>query len=123
MRSVAYSPNPAPRSTWYGKGLARAALLLALAALIAGVAAAFGIARDYGYLHASILSGSPGGYGPKDSGTAYLMRQLFDDADLRQLEVNFSYHELSEQAELVAQGKLDLAAFVMEEDATFCMQS
>ena len=45
------------------------------------------------------------------------MRQLFDDADLRRLEVHFSYHELSEQAELVAQGKLDLAAFVMEEDA------
>jgi TRAP-type uncharacterized transport system substrate-binding protein len=183
-----------------------------VAALVAGVAAAFGIARDYGYLHASILSGAPGGYyhalaerlaeraqrgngaltvvstqgsienvdrlrhgeghcaemfgliqdgtpvpaaanlnllgrlpnpeslllfarsgnafhsfanlrgasigiGPKESGTAYLMRQLFDDADLRQLEVRFSYHELSEQAELVAQGKLDLAAFVMEEDA------
>ena len=212
MKSAAYSPNPGPRSTWYGKGLARAALLIALAALIAGVAAAFGIARDYGYLHASILSGSPGGYyhalasrlaerakrgngaltvvstqgsienvnrlrlgeghcaemfgliqdgtpvpaaanlkllgrlpdpesllllarsgntfhsfadlrgasigiGPKESGTAHLMRQLFDDADLRQLEVHFSYHELSEQAELVAQGKLDLAAFVMEEDA------
>jgi TRAP-type uncharacterized transport system substrate-binding protein len=208
----AYSPNSGPRSTWYGKGLARAALLVALAALLAGVAAAFGIARDYGYLHASILSGSPGGYyhalasrlaerakrgngtltvvstegsienvrrlssgeghcsemfgliqdgtpvpaaahldllgrlpdpesllllgrrgnafhsfadlrgasigiGPRDSGTAYLMRQLFDDPDLRQLEVQFSYHELSDQAELVAQGKLDLAAFVMEEDA------
>ena len=212
MMSAAYSPNPSPRSTWYGKGLARAAVLLALAALVAGVAAAFGIARDYGYLHASILSGSPGGYyhaladrlaerakrgngvltvvstqgsienvarlkrgeghcaemfgliqdgtpvpaaanlnllgrlpdpesllllarpgnafhsfadlhgasigiGPKESGTAYLMRQLFDDQDLRQLDVHFSYHELPEQAELVAQGKLDLAAFVMEEDA------
>ena len=62
VTSAAYSPKPGPRSTWYGKGLARAALLIALAALIAGVAAAFGIARDYGYLHASILSGSPGGY-------------------------------------------------------------
>jgi TRAP-type uncharacterized transport system substrate-binding protein len=204
---VVYSPDPTPRSTWYGKGLARAAILLAVAALVAGVAAAFGIARDYGYLHASILSGSPGGYyhalaerlaerakrgngaltvvstqgsienverlmrgeghcaemfgliqdgtpvsasanlnllgrlpDPESlllfarsgnafhsfadlrgasigTGTAYLMRQLFDDADLRRLEVHFSYHELSEQAELVAQGKLDLAAFVMEEDA------
>lgn len=212
MRSAAYSPNPAPRSTWYGKGLARAALLLALAALLAGVAATFGIARDYGYLHASILSGSPGGYyhalasrlaertkrgngaltvvstegsienvrrlrsgeghcsemfgliqdgtpvpaaahldllgrlpdpeslllvgrpgnpfrnfadlrgasigiGPRESGTANLMGHLFDDADLHQLEVQFSYHQLRDQAELVAQGKLDLAAFVMEEDA------
>jgi TRAP-type uncharacterized transport system substrate-binding protein len=217
VTSAAYSPNPdspkpGPRSTWYGKGLARAAVLLAAAALVAGVAAAFGMARDYGYLRASILSGSPGGYyhalairlaerakrgngaltviptegsienvrrlergnghcaemfgliqdgtpvpaaanlsllgrlpdpesllllarpgnvfhsfadlrgasigiGPNESGTAYLMRQLFDDADLRQLGVHLSYHELIEQAELVAQGKLDLAAFVMEEDA------
>jgi TRAP-type uncharacterized transport system substrate-binding protein len=206
------SSNENPRSTWYGKGLARAALLLIAAALIAGLAANFGIARDYGYLHTSILSGTPGGYyhalatrladraerghgtltvistagsienvrrltgsrghcgemfgliqdgtpvaangglellgqlpereslilvarsdntfrsfadlrgasigiGPEESGTAYLMLQLFADSDLRQLGVRFSYHELPEQAALVAQGKLDLAAFVMEEDA------
>lgn len=212
VKSAARPSNSSPRSTWYGKSLARAALLLVFAALVAGVAEAFSIARDYGYLHASILSGSPGGYyhalasrlserakrgngvltvvstegsienvnrlssgkgrcpemfgiiqdgtpvpaaahldllgrlpnpeslllfaksgntfhsfadlrgasigiGPKESGTAYLMRQLFEDADLRQLGVHFSYHELPEQAELVAQGKLDLAAFVMEEDA------
>jgi TRAP-type uncharacterized transport system substrate-binding protein len=209
---AAHSPDPAPRSTWYGKGLARAALLLAIAAVVAAVAAAFGIARDFGYLQASILSGSPGGYyhalasrlaarakrgngvltvvptegsienvsrltrgkghcaemfgliqdgtpvnaaanltllgrlpnpesllllaksgnafrsfadlrgaligiGPKESGTAYLMQQLFEDDDLRGLDIHFSYHELPEQAELVSQGKLDLAAFVMEEDA------
>jgi hypothetical protein len=29
--------------------------------VIAAAASAFGIARDYGYLHASILTGSPGG--------------------------------------------------------------
>ena len=212
MTPAAHSPDPAPRSTWYGKGLARAALLLAIAAVVAGVAAAFGIARDYGYLRASILSGAPGGHyhalasrlaarakrghgvltvvptegsienvsrlargtgrcaemfgliqdgtpvkaaaslsllgrlpnpesllllaksgnafhsfadlrgasigiGPKESGTAYLMQQLFEDKDLRGLDLHFSYHELPEQAELVSQGKLDLAAFVMEEDA------
>lgn len=206
------APNESPRSTWYGKGLARAALLLVAAALIAGVAAKFGIARDYGYLQASILSGSPGGYyhalatrladrakrghgtltvvstagsienvgklsggrghcgemfgliqdgtpvsadaglellgqlpereslillgrsgnafrsfsdlrgtsigiGPNGSGTAYLMRQLFSDSDLRQLGVQLSNHELPEQAALVAQSKLDLAAFVMKDDA------
>lgn len=206
------TPSESRRSTWYGKGLARAAILLIVAALIAGIAADFGIARDYGYLHASILSGTPGGYyhalatrlanrakrghgtltivstagsienvrrltsirghcgemfgliqdgtpvpantglellgqlpereslillarsdntfrsfadlrgasngiGPQGSGTAYLMRQLFADSDLLQLGVRLSYHELSEQAALVAQGKLDLAAFVMEEDA------
>ena len=210
--SSAQPPNPQQRSTWYAKGLARAAVFFGVAALVAAVAAAYGIARDYGYLHASILSGSPGGYyhalasrlaerakrgngtlavistegsieniyrlkngrghcdemfgliqdgtpvpaaanitllgrlpelesllllgrrgnsfhsfvdlrgasigiGPRESGTAYLMQQLFDDPDLRQLDLHFSYHELPEQAELVGQGKLDLAAFVMKEDA------
>jgi TRAP-type uncharacterized transport system substrate-binding protein len=210
--SSAQPPIPQQRSTWYAKGLARVALFFGVAALVAAVAAAFGIARDYGYLHASILSGSAGGYyhalasrlaerakrgngtlavistegsieninrlkngrghcdgmfgliqdgtpvpaaanitllgrlpelesllllgrrgnsfhsfmdlhgasigiGPRESGTAYLMQQLFDDQDLRQLDLHFSYHELPEQGELVAQGKLDLAAFVMEEDA------
>jgi TRAP-type uncharacterized transport system substrate-binding protein len=47
---------------WYGKGLARAALLVVAAALVAAVAARFSIAHDYGYLRATILSGSPGGY-------------------------------------------------------------
>jgi TRAP-type uncharacterized transport system substrate-binding protein len=46
---------------WCGKGLVRASLLLVAAAAIAAAASAFGIARDYGYLHASILTGSPGG--------------------------------------------------------------
>lgn len=47
---------------WYGKGLARAAILVVAAALVAAVAARFSIAHDYGYLRATILSGSPGGY-------------------------------------------------------------
>src|SRR2546426_8977596 len=46
---------------WRGRGLVRASLLLLAAAAIAAAASAFGIARDYGYLHASILTGSPGG--------------------------------------------------------------
>jgi hypothetical protein len=44
---------------------------------------------------------------------------MFGDRDLRTLNAHLSYHELPEQAELVAQGKLDLAAFVMQEDAEF----
>jgi len=189
-------------------------LLVAAAALVAAVAASFGIARDYGYLHASVLTGTAGGYyhtlatrladrakrghgalsviptagsvenvgrlasgqarctemfaliqdgtpvsadarlellgrlpepesllllgrpgnafhtfadlrgasigvGPQGSGTAYLMHQLFEDSDLRQLNVRLSHHELPEQARLVAEGKLDLAAVVMQEDAEF----
>src|SRR5262245_59897831 len=200
--------------TWRGKGLVRALLLLVAAAVVAAVASAFGIARDYGYLHASMLTGSAGGQyhalatrladrakrehgtltvlptagsvenvsrlanarggcaekfalvqdgtpvpadtrlellgrlpepesllllgrtghifntfgdlrgksigiGPEGSGTAYLMRQLFEDPDLHALDVHLSHHGLLEQAQLVAESKLDLAAFVMQEDAEF----
>jgi uncharacterized protein len=192
----------------------RVLLLLITAALVAAFAAHFGIARDYGYLRASVLTGVAGGYyhtlatrladrakrghgslsviptagsienvsrltsgqarctemfaliqdgtpvsadarlellgrlpepesllllgrpgnafhtfadlrgasigvGPRGSGTAYLMHQLFQDSDLRQLDIQLSHHELPEQARLVALGKLDLAAVVMQEDAEF----
>jgi TRAP-type uncharacterized transport system substrate-binding protein len=63
------------------------------------------------------LRGASIGIGPEGSGTAYLLRQLFEDPDLQGLGVRLSYHELPEQAELVSQGRLDLAAFVMQEDA------
>ena len=63
------------------------------------------------------LRGASIGIGPKGSGTAYLLRQLFVDPDLRGLDVRLSYHELDDQARLVGQGKLDLAAVVMEENA------
>src|SRR5262249_20431143 len=208
--------NPIARvhALWRGKVIARAVFLIVVAALLAAVAAAFGVARDYGYLHASILTGSPGGHyhalathlserakrehgtltviptagsienvsrlasnssrcsdmfaliqdgtpvpsearlellgrlprpesllvlsragrtfhalpdfrgtsigiGPQGSGTAYLMQQLLADTDLREMDIDLSHHELSEQARLVAEGKLDLAAFVMQEDAEF----
>lgn len=201
-------------ATWLGKGLVRALILLAAAAVVAGIAANFGIARDYGYLHASILTGSAGGLyhalgmrladraqrghgrltvvttagsvenvdrlagaqsgcaekfafvqdgtpvasstglellgrlpepevllllarqghafatfadlrgasigiGPQGSGTAQLMQQLFAGADLQALGAHLSNHELDEQAQLVSEGKLDVAAFVMQEDADF----
>jgi hypothetical protein len=63
------------------------------------------------------LRGKSIGIGPDGSGTAYLLSQLFEDPDLRGLGVRLSYHEFPEQAELVGQGRLDLAAFVMQEDA------
>src|SRR5262249_3641093 len=65
------------------------------------------------------LRGATIGIGPQGSGTAYLVRQLFEDPDLQELHVHLSHHELLEQAELVAQSKLDLAAFVIQEDAKF----
>ena len=208
---AASAPLP---GAWRGKGFLRLLLLLVAAALVAAVAANFGIARDYGYLRASILTGTAGGHyhtiaarlaerakrghgslsviptagsienvrrltsgqarcsesfaliqdgtpvsadaklellgrlpepesllllgrpgnafhtfadlrgasigvGPQGSGTGYLMHQLFQDSDLRELDVRLSYHELPEQTRLVAQGKLDLAAVVTQEDAEF----
>jgi hypothetical protein len=40
------------------KGLVRVSLLLIAAGVIAGIAAAYGIAQNYGYLRASILRGA-----------------------------------------------------------------
>ena len=197
---------------WSKKAFVRAGLLLLAAALIAGVAASFGIAHDYGFLRVSLLSGTPGGeyyalatrlaarakrehgvvnvvptagsveniqrlsggrrncgedfafvqdgtpvsadaglevlgrlpdpeslfllarqgraistfddlrgasigIGPEGSGTAYLMRELFSDRDLQALGVHLSAQDLSTQAERVGNGQLDIAAFVMNEDA------
>jgi len=57
------SGNPVAglNAPWRAKGVIRTVLLLAAAATVAGIASAFGIARDYGYLNASILTGSPDG--------------------------------------------------------------
>jgi TRAP-type uncharacterized transport system substrate-binding protein len=195
-----------------GKGLIRISLLVAAAVAVVAIASLFGIARDYAYLHATLLTGTPmGNYhalgeklaerarrghgtldvvatagsvdnirrlaenakrcttmfgfvqagtpvpsgtqlevlgrlpepeslllfakrgrsfssfaelrgasigiGPEGSGTAYLMRQLFEDADLKNLGIRLAIGEFAEQADLVAQGRLDLAAVVMTEDA------
>ena len=47
---------------WLGKGLVRFLLVMIVAGAIAAFAAGFGIAYDYSYLRASILTGSPGGH-------------------------------------------------------------
>ena len=73
--------------------------------------------QDRKFLTFADLRGTSIGIGPEGSGTAFLMRQLFEDPDLRGLDVRLSYHELPEQAQLVSQAALDLAAFVMSEDA------
>ena len=57
----AANPLAHPPRAWRGKALARMSLLLVVGAVIAALAAAFGIAHDYGYLQASILTGSTGG--------------------------------------------------------------
>ena len=73
--------------------------------------------RNHTFFKFSDLRGASIGIGPKGSGTAYLLGQLFADPDLRGLGVHLSNHELADQARLVGEGKLNLAAFVMQEDA------
>ena len=63
------------------------------------------------------LKGASVGIGPEGSGTAYLMQQLLENSDLRGLDLKPSNHDLEAQAELVRDGQLDLAAFVMNENA------
>jgi TRAP-type uncharacterized transport system substrate-binding protein len=65
------------------------------------------------------LRGVSMGIGPEGSGTAYFTRLLLGDNDLAALNIQMSYHELEEQAQLVAQGSLDFAAYVMRDDAEF----
>src|SRR5271166_968558 len=63
------------------------------------------------------LRGASVGIGPERSGTDYLMRQLLENSDLKSLGLRPSNHGLEAQAELVRDGQLDLAAFVMNENA------
>ena len=73
--------------------------------------------HNHALLNFADLHNASIGIGPEGSGTAYLVRQLFEDPDLRGLGVRLSNHDLEDQARLVGEGKLDLAAFVMQEDA------
>ena len=63
------------------------------------------------------LKGASVGIGPDGSGTAYLMRQLLENSDLKSLELKPSNHDLEAQARMVRDGQLDLAAFVMTANA------
>ena len=63
------------------------------------------------------LKGASVGIGPDGSGTAYLMQQLLEHSDLKGLDLRLTNHGLEAQAELVRDGQLDLAAFVMDENA------
>jgi TRAP transporter TAXI family solute receptor len=63
------------------------------------------------------LKGDSVGIGPEGSGTAYLMQQLLQNSDLGDLNLKPSNHDLEAQAKLVRDGELDVAAFVMSENA------
>lgn len=59
------------------------------------------------------------GVGPEGSGTARIMKQIFESRDFRGMGAVLSFHPLAEQLDLAEKGELDLAAFVMDEDAAF----
>ena len=63
------------------------------------------------------FKGASLGVGPEGSGTDYLMRQLLGNSDLKELGLRPSNHDLEVQAEMVRNDQLDLAAFVMNENA------
>jgi hypothetical protein len=63
------------------------------------------------------LRGLKVGVGPADSGTSRVAHQLFDSPDFRGLGMALQNHPLTEQIDLAARGELDLAMFVMDEDA------
>ena len=65
----------------------------------------------------SDLKGNSVGIGPEGSGTAYLMQQLLQNSDLGGLDLKPSNHDVEAQAALVRDGQLDLAAFVINENA------
>jgi TRAP-type uncharacterized transport system substrate-binding protein len=63
------------------------------------------------------LKGAAIGVGPQGSGTDYLTRQLLGNSDLKDLGLRPSNHDPESQAQLVRDGQLDLAAFVINENA------
>jgi TRAP-type uncharacterized transport system substrate-binding protein len=57
------------------------------------------------------LRGASIGIGPQGSGTGFLMRQLFEDPDLQELNVRLSQHELLEELwPNLGDGRLQAAA-------------
>ncbi len=73
--------------------------------------------RDRSFASFADLKGASIGIGPEGSGTAYLMQQLLQNSDLKDLDLRPSNHPTGAQAGLVRDGQLDLAAFVINENA------
>lgn len=63
------------------------------------------------------LQGLRIGIGPEGSGSAFLAERLLGAAELSSLELTLEHYSLKRQMELAASGSLDLAFFVMDEDA------
>jgi hypothetical protein len=63
------------------------------------------------------LAGKTVGIGPKGSGTASLAEQIFGLEGFAALGLKLAHHPVDEQPGLVAAGTLDVAVFVIDEDA------
>ena len=63
------------------------------------------------------------GIGPEGGGTARIVKQMLALPELAPLGVELSFHSLPEEIEMAANGQLDLAAVVMDEDAPFIAKS
>ena len=63
------------------------------------------------------LRGASVGIGPEGSGTGFLMQHLLENTDLKDLGLKPANYGLEAQAALVQANQLDLAAFVMNENA------
>ena len=57
------------------------------------------------------------GIGPKGSGTDHLARRIFESKEFSPLALQMQNYELAEQVKLLQAGSLDLAIFVLDEDA------
>lgn len=69
------------------------------------------------------LNGLKIGVGPERSGSAFLAKRFLESDDLSSLEVKLEHHPLKQQMDLAATGKLDLALFIMDEDAELISQA
>lgn len=107
-----------------GANVAAASPKLQLVARLWKAESVFFLGRDADKITAlSSLAKMKIGIGPAGSGSAVVAKQMFELPELAALGVVTSNHPLAEQLDLAAKGELDLAVFVMDEDAPFLVNA
>lgn len=107
-----------------GAAIASASPKLQLVARLWKAESVFFLGHDADKLsQLSSLSKAKIGIGPPGSGGAVVAKQMFELPELAALGVTLSNHPLAEQLDLAARGELDLAVFVMDEDAPFVVKA
>jgi TRAP-type uncharacterized transport system substrate-binding protein len=69
------------------------------------------------------LRGLKIGVEPEGSGSAFLAERLLSATDLSSLEIKLEHYALKQQAEMAATGELDLALFIIDEDADLIVEA